>query len=478
MATISSIGIGSGLQSESIITQLVALERRPIELLQTEASKLDTRLSSFGKIQSYLDTLRSASRSLSDGSTWKAATATSGDTTAVGVKASSGSSPGSYAVQVNQLAALQMNASSALASPTTTVGQGTLTISIGRWADNLSSFTPKAGTTSVDITIGPGEDTLEKVRDKINNTSDLGVRASIVNDAGGSRLVLQSRATGAENGFRIQVADGDANNADNSGLSRLAYDPENAAAVSTRSQAGRNATATINGLAVESATNSLDNVLDGVSLTLGKVTTGPVDVTVSRDTAAMKGSIDTFVKAYNDLVTMLRDQTKYVADSKSAGPLQGDRTAISILSQLRSAMSTSSSASSVFQRASDIGLSPQTDGTLKVTGSKLDAALGKLDDLQKFFATATDVSTTNGLGDRLRQLTDRLLGTEGAIPSRQEGLRKLKSINGDRQQALEDRVAQTEKRLRAQYQALDTSMARLSSLQNYVSQQITNWNKS
>lgn len=478
MATLSSIGIGSGLDANSIVTQLVALERRPIELLQTEAGKLDTRLSSFGKIQSYLDTLRTASRNLGDSNTWKAATATSGDATAVGVKASAGSSPGSYAVQVTQLAALQMNASSALATPATVLGQGTLTISIGRWADNLSSFTPKSGSTSIDITIGPGEDTLEKVRDKINSTANAGVRASIVNDASGSRLVLQSSTSGAENGFRIEVADDDGNDADNAGLSRLAYDPANAAAVSTRSQAARNASATINGLVVESASNALDNVIDGVSLTLGKMTTGTVDVTVSRDTAAMKTSVDGFVKAYNDLIGLLREQTRYVADSKTAGPLQGDRTAISILGQLRSAMSGSSSASSVFARASDIGLSPQADGTLKVTGTKLDAALGKIDELQKFFSTVTDSPATNGLGDRLRKLTDGLLGTEGAVTSRQEGLRKLKSLNGDRQQALEDRVAQTEKRLRAQYQALDASMARLSSLQNYVSQQITNWNKS
>lgn len=478
MATITSTGIGSGLDVNSIVTQLVALERRPIQQLQAEANQLDARLSSFGRIQSNLDALRTASRTLSDASTWKAASASSSDSTAVGATVASGSTPGSYSVNVTGLAAAQMNATSALASASTVVGQGTLTFDIGTWASDLSGFTPKAGTSSVSITIGPGEDTLEKVRDKINATSGLAVRATIVNDATGARLVMQSRTTGAENGFRIQVSDDDGVDDNNAGLSRLAYDPENAVTVSTRNQPGANARATINGLPVESATNTLSNVIDGVSLTLGKITATPVDVTVSRDTSSMRKSIDGFVSAYNDLVKLLREQTRYDAGSKQAGPLQGDRTAIAIMGQLRQAMGASSTASAVFGRASDIGLSVQTDGTIKSTTSKLDAALGNLDELQKFFATATTSSATNGLADRLRRLSDALINTDGALPARQEGLRKLKSANSDRQEVLEDRVAATEKRLRAQYQTLDANMARLSSLQNYVGQQITNWNKS
>lgn len=478
MATITSTGIGSGLDVNSIVSQLVALERRPIDQLKAEASDLDARLSSFGRIQSNLDSLRNAARTLTDTSTWNAASGASSDGSAVGVTVSAGSSPGSYAVNVTALATAQMNASTAVAGATTPLGQGTLTIDIGTWADDLSTFTPKSGSSSVSITIGPGEDTLEKVRDKINNTSGLAVRATIVNDASGARLVMQSRATGAENGFRVQVADDDAVDDDSAGLSRLAYDPANGVDVGHRNQPATNAKATINGLAVESATNVMANVIDGVSLTLAKKTTGPVDVTVSRDTASMRKSIDTFVGAYNDLVKLLRDQTRYDAASKSAGTLQGDRTAIAILGQLRSAMGESSTASSVFGRASDIGLSIQTDGTIKTTGSKLDSAMGNLAELQKFFATSATLSSANGLADRLRKLSDSMISTDGALPSRQDGLRKLKTSNSDRQQVLEDRVAATEKRLRKQYQTLDANMARLSSLQNYVGQQVANWNKS
>lgn len=478
MATLSSIGVGSGLDVNSIITQMMSLERVPITQLQTESGKIDARLSAFGRIQSALDGVRSAARTLGDTNTWRAVGAASSDATAIGVTASAGSSPGSYAVKVDALAASQMNAGSAVANAQTAIGVGTLTIDIGRWADDLSGFTPKTGSTALTITIDPGEDTLEKIRDKINNSADAPVRASIVNDAAGARLVLQSSQTGAENGFRVSVSDADGNHADDSGLSRLAYDPAGGAAVSTRTQPARNARATINGLAVEATTNSLANVIDGVSLTLGKVTAGTVDLTVTRDTASMRKSIDGFVSSYNDLVKLVRDQTKYDATSKNAGTLQGDRTAVNLLAQLWRTLGDSSSASSVFARASDIGLSVQTDGTLKVEGSKLDSGFANLAELQNFFTAATDNPSSTGLAQRLRQLADQLLGSDGAMSSRQEGLRKQKTANGLRQEALEDRVAQTEKRLRAQYQALDASMAKLSRLSGFVNQQVTNWNKS
>lgn len=477
MATISSIGLGSGLDVDTIITQLVALERTPIKQLQAEATKIDSKLSAFGRIQSSLDALRTAVRTLTDSSTWRAASTTSSDPAAVTVSATPGSTPGSYAVQVNALATAQMNATSAVAGTSTPIGEGTLTIDVGSWAADLSGFTPRDGSSAITITIGPGEDTLEKIRDKINNTSGVPVRASIVNDASGARLVLQSRETGEASGFRVQVADADGNDADASGLSRLAYDPPQGAAANALTQAGRNASATINGLVVESASNAFSNVIDGVSLTLSKVTSGTVDITVNRDTTSMRKSIDNFVGAYNDVIKLIREQTRYDATSGSAGTLQGDRTAVGLLSQLRASIGESSGASSVFRRLSDIGLSIQTDGTLKLASSTLDEGFGKLDELQKFFAGDDATPGYSGLAVRLRALTEKLLGTDGAMSTRQDSLRQIKSSNTKRQATLEDRVTLTEQRLRAQYQALDASMAKLNNLSNYVSQQITLWNK-
>ena len=478
MATITSIGVGSGLDANSIINALLSVERKPIELLQTEAKSLDAQLSSFGKIQSYLDSMRTAANKLKTGSTWTVTGATSSNTAAVTATSSSGTSPGSYSVNVSQLAAAQMTASPGVASATTAVGQGTLRIQLGSWNTAGDDFTEKAGSSAVDITIGPEDDTLEGIRDKINGTANLGVRASIVNDAGGARLVLQSTTTGESNGFRVQVVgDADLDDEDAGGLSSLAYDPETFAPASTRPQAAQNAKATINNLAVESATNTLDNVIDGVSLKLAAQTTSAVNVTVTRDTASMKTAVQDFITAYNGLVGLVRDQTKYDAGSKTAGTLQGDRTAITLQNQLRGMTSATSSASTTYARASDIGLDIQTDGTIKLNSSKLDAALANPEELSKFFGKVGGTSATDGLGERLQKLATTWTAFEGALTDRTAGLKKRMDLNSDRQAQLEQRITATETRLRAQYSALDTRMAQLTGLQSYVSQQVTNWNK-
>ncbi len=477
MASITSIGLGSGLDANSIISQLVTLERQPINLLKTAASSLQTKVSSFGKMQSYLDSLNTAAASLKTASTWKASTATSSNTAAVLATSSSGSSAGSYNVNVDKLAVAQMAASSALPTSKSTLGAGTLNIDIGRWADDQSSFTVgSTGTVSIAIDAG---DTLEKVRDKINALDSSRISASIVNDANGARLVFKSDASGAANGFRVQVSDDDGDNGDNNGLSRLAFDPANGANGMARTQAGQNAKGSINGLEVESSTNTFDNVIDGVSLTFAATTASnsPVSVTVADDTAAMGNAVKGFVNAYNTLMGFIRDQTKFVEGSTAVN-LQGDRTAIGLQQELRSLVSAGSSASSAFGRASDLGMDVQKDGTIKLNETKLTKALANPAEVAKFFNADGPTAATDGLAERVTGMARNWLDTEGALTNRQEGLKKLLSINSKRQEAMETRVAATEKRLRAQYTALDTSMSKLTSLQNYVGQQITNWNKS
>ncbi|MCA0244480.1 MAG: flagellar filament capping protein FliD [Proteobacteria bacterium] len=474
MATISSLGLGSGLDSETIVSKLVALEKQPITDLQTAAGKLQTKLSSFGKIQSYLDSLNSAASALNGSTLWRGSTASSSNSSAVQATSSTGSSAGAYAVNVSQLASSQMAATGAWSSSTSTVGAGTLSFDIGSWNADATSFSASGSTVSIDI---EATDTLENVRDKINAVDNLGVSASIVNDANGARLVLKSDDSGTSHGFRVQVSDGDGNNADAAGLSMLAYDPANGAGVMTRTQAAQNAKGSINGLEVESETNSLSNVIDGVSLTFGSVTTSAVSVTVSNDTDSMKSAVNSFVNAYNGLMGYLRDQTKYVEGSTSTN-LQGDRTAIGLQQQVRSILAASSSASSAFVRASEIGLDVQKDGTIKLNDAKLSSALAKPDELRKFFGADGATAGEDGLTQRVADVAKGWLDVDGSLTARQQGLQKLIDINQDRQDAMQKRVDAMEKRLRAQYSALDTSMSQLSTLQNYVEQQITNWNKS
>jgi len=478
MATISSIGIGSGLDIESVIRQLVAVERTPVNQLQKEATSLQTRLSTYGKLQSGMAALRDAASALTRATTWGATTGASSDAAAVAVNTGSSTRPGTYAIEVQRLAAPQSNATGVYASADSLVGEGTLHIELGTWAAGQGSFTPRPGGSVVDITVGPPAESLAQLRDKIN-ASNSGVVASVLTDASGARLVLRSAATGEANGFRIAVSDTDGNNSDGIGLSALAFDPSAGILTMAQALAAANAAASLNGLPIASTSNTLSDVLDGITLTLGKVTTAPVLVEAKPDTASIRQAMDNFVSAYNELNKLVAEQTKYDAASKTAGVLQGDSAAVSMRAQMRSLMGSNSSASTMFTRVADIGFDVQSDGSIKINETKLANGMANLDEMKKLFSSSDLlVPANNGIAVQLRAMADQVLGIEGSISSRTEGLRKRLDMNQDRQDMLNDRIAMVEKRLRAQYTALDRQMASLTSLSNYVSQQISAMNQS
>lgn len=472
MASITSIGIGSGLDIESMISQLVAVERAPVTKLQAQASSLQTQLSTYGKLQSGMAALRDAAAALTRAGTWGATTGSSSDAAAVSATTGSNTLPGSYSIEVQRLASVQSNATGVFASADALVGQGTLHIELGTWSADQSSFTPKAGTSAVDISVGPPAESLAQLRDKIN-ASNSGVVASVLTDASGARLVLRSAATGEANGFRVGVTDSDGNNVDGIGLSALAFDPSASILTMAQALAAANAAASLNGLPISSAGNTLSDVLDGMTLNLGKVTTAPVLVEAKSDTTSIRKALDTFVSAYNDLNKLLAEQTKYDANSKTAAPLQGDSAAVSMRAQMRSLLGGSSGASSMFGRLAQVGFDVQTDGSIKLDETKLANGLANLGEMRKLFANSDTVTASNnGIAVQLRAMADQVLSIDGSISSRTEGLRKRLELNEDRQEKLEDRITLVEKRLRSQYTALDKQMASLNSLSSYVTQQI------
>lgn len=477
MGSVTSIGIGSGLQVEEIIKGLMKIENRPVDALKTRGADIDAKISAFGALTSAMEDFQSASVTLAGIGTWNAMTGTSGNASAVGVTTSPGASAGSYAVEVQQLATAQSISSKSYTAATSPVGSGTLKIELGTWATGNTAFTPNSGgkTLSVDVTAA---DTLTTLRDKLNALG-AGVNASILNDASGARLVINSRDTGATNGFRITTTDGDGTDTDNLGLSALAFDPPNATSATTLRQSGTDAQATINGLPVTSASNTLANVVEGVTLTLGAKTTSPVSVGIAPDTDKVKKALTEFTKAYNSLTTLLSAQTKYDDATKKAGLLQGDSTAVALQRQLRSLVGATTPASSMYQTLSSVGVSLQADGTLAVDDTKFGTALsGNLAEVRKLF-TATDLTngSRSGIGTQLRKFSDSVLSVEGSLTSRAESLNKTLARNDKETSKAEDRVADVEKRLRAQYSALDTKMASLTSLNTYISNQIAAWNK-
>lgn len=472
MATLSSPGIGSGLDVNSIVKQLVALERRPIELLQSQASTIQTKLSSFGLLQSYATNMRDIADKLSKPDFWTATAATSSDSAAVAVSSTATATAASYVVEVSQLAKTQNLASKAYANSSAVVGSGTLQIELGSWDDALTTFTPDPTKLPGNITIGVAENTLDGIRAKIN-AANAGVTASIVTDASGSKLVLTSTTTGAVSAVRITATDDDGVNTDAAGLSALAFNPPVAPGQMAQTQVARNAMATINGLAITSATNKLDNVISGATLTLAKVTTAPVEVKVALDKGAISKAVSDFAKAFSDINGYINTQTKYDPASKRAAALQGDRATLTLQSSLRGVFLDSSSASSVFSRLSDVGLQLQADGSLKVNDSKLTLALADPTELAKVFSsTASADSAEHGFAVRVKSLAGSLIANDGAITTRTKGLRDNVARNTTQQQKLEARVAMTEQRLLKQYAALDAIMAQTNATNSALSQSL------
>jgi len=474
---ISSPGIGSGLDVNSIVSQLVALERRPLAQLRTAATFIETQISAFGRVQSLVSALRDAAQTLARPGLWTQTSAGSNQPAGFTASASAGAAPGAYELQVTQLARAQSLASAAFASGSAVVGAGRLTIERGHWSEAdpatpgaLPAFTPQASGAPVVLDFDDPATTLEAVRDRIN-AARAGVTASIVRDTSGARLTLRSDSTGTEHALRLRATALDGS-ALTGGLGALAYAPDaDGSGGMQQTQAAANARATINGLAVESASNRFDNVIDRVSFTAVGVMASAGTLTVSNDSGAQRAAVQGFVAAYNALNSFLVEQTRFDETRRVGGTLQGDSTALSLRSQLRGLLrETGGSGLNFFELLSRRGDAPR-DGTLTLDTARLDAALANPGTLGRLFSG--DGADVAGIATRFRQAGDRLLGADGALSNRREGLNSRLRRNQDEQERVNDRVERTRVRLLQQYQSLDVRLGQMTSLSNLVGQQMT-----
>lgn len=388
MVGISSAGIGSGLDIEGIIGSLMAAERIPLTKVSQERTAINTKISIYGIIKNSFADLKSAADKLSNLSNLNPLKVTSSDDKQVAATASASAAKGTYSIQVSQLAKAQSVAVSSVATADTTVGTGSLTITLGSYDSGSNTFTNNPDKTPVTINIGTGQQTLDGIRQAIND-SNSGVTASIINDGTGARLVLTSKETGAVNGFKLEVADADGNNTDTAGLSRLAFDPTAAVGSGKNAsslQVAQNANFTINNLAVSKASNTVTDAVQGLTLNLKAVTTTAVNLEVGLDDTALKTTLDGFVSAYNKIRGNLKDQQQKDATlSKETTPSTLERGLRNILREQVAQYGLG---------LSDIGLSFDKDGVLSLNKSKLDSAVAADPSiLEKVFtntATSTD----------------------------------------------------------------------------------------
>ena len=468
MATISSLGVGSGgLDTKSIVAQLVALEKAPLVGIQVRAAAVNARISAFGQIKSLISTLSDAASTLNSVTTFNAVTTTSSDTTTVTATAIGGTAANSFSVKVDSLATAQSTASGALLPVGGALGAGTLRLQLGKWTVSPASFTPQAGVASVDITVS-ATDTVNDVASKINGAG-AGVTATVLNDASGQRLLLRSSNTGESAGFQLTVpTDADGNSADASGLSRVV--------VGASMQNGQDAKIEINGISVTSSTNKFADVVSGVTLTAVAPSSTSAQVEVAANKGVLTAAVTKFVAAYNKVNDMITELTKFEPASKATGMLQGDSTAIGLQNAL-SGILQSTTSGSAYSRLADIGITQQLGGDLEVDSAKLNTALANGDEVKKLFKNDNGNTLTNGVAMKFSKFASGLLATDGLFTSKDASLKRALVSNAKEQASVNAKAALVEKNLTRRYSALDLQLSSLNALSSYVTQQVAQWNR-
>jgi flagellar hook-associated protein 2 len=412
-----ALGVGSSLDVNSLVTQLMAAEQQPIAALATKEAKYQSQLTAYGSLKGALSTFQSSVAALSNPTKFTAVSASITDTSLATVSASSSAIAGVYSVSVDQLAQSQKLQSSALSATSTTLGSGTLTISFGTYTYNnnapptINGFTLNPDKATKTVTIAPSQSSLSGVQNAIN-AANVGVSANIINNGTGYHLVITSTDSGISNAVRITVADSsDSDNTDVLGLSRLTYNPAGSPAITrlTQSTEPKNALLTVDGISISKASNAITDAIAGVNLNLQK--SGTSNMTVKQDTASIQSAVQAFVAAYNSLNSTISNLSKYDLVNKKAAVLTGDSALNSLKSQLRTVFNTPlSKAGGGLTALSDVGIIFQKDGTLALNTSKLNsvmndpskdvstlfAAIGKpSDSLIRFNNSTTD--TKNGI---------------------------------------------------------------------------------
>ncbi|KQX95147.1 flagellar hook protein [Rhodanobacter sp. Root480] len=440
---LTSMGVGSGLDVATLVDKLVAAKKAPQQdQITNQAALANTQLSGLGQIGAALSALQSAMASLTDGSAFNARTVSAGDADVLSAISSGSPVSGSYKIDVSQLATSLKASSAAFANSSAAVGTGTLTLTVGEQ--------------SMSLDLSDGNNSLAQVRDAINKASDNpGVTATIVNGTDGAHLVLSGSRTGVANGFTVSSTGGDG------GLAALNYDAAassgNALNVITVAQ---DAEYTIDGLAGHSATNSVAGAVDGLTFNLVKA--GETTVTVANDNSKATSALTNLVNTYNSFVGIYQNLTKYDATSKTAGAMIGDATINGISNTLARLVGGSANGSSL----SELGISLQVDGTLKLDKDALTKAMsdgGKL--AGKLFGG------DDGFAAKLNSQLDQWVGSNGVLNSRTDSIsQQLKDLSVQ-QTTLNTRMADLTARYQAQFSALDTLMSKLNSTSSYLQQQ-------
>lgn len=377
---IAAPGVGSNLDINTIVTKLMEVEQQPVTALDNKEASFKAKLSAYGILRGALASFQSTVTALSTAASRVTFAATATDTTILSATANAESSAGSYDLNVTKLAQAQSLVVAGQTSSTTAIGSGaatTLTFRFGTITGGTATngvysgatFTADPGASAKTVTIDASNNTLQGIKDAVN-AANIGVKASIVKDGSASpyRLVFQSTSSGAAHSMQIGVA-GDA-----SISSLLGHDPAGTQHL-IETAAAQDAELMMNGVPIKSATNTVSDAIQGVTIKL--LNAGTTTLTVARDTSSIRKGIDAFVKSYNELDGGIRALTKFDAQTKQGGALLGDGAARTIQNEIRRLLGSAAGTgeSNTIDTLSDIGIQFQRDGSLLLDASKLDKAL-------------------------------------------------------------------------------------------------------
>nr|WP_281388438.1 flagellar filament capping protein FliD [Undibacterium jejuense] len=398
---------------DSIISKLMAIESQPLTAIQQKQASYNSDVTAYGALSGVISAFQSSLTTLSNPATFSNLTATSGDNAIVSASTSSVATAGTYNVNVTQLAQGQSISSAGQTSTTNTIGTGqstTVTFQFGTISGGTSSngvytgatFTQDATQSTGSITINSSNNSLQGIRDTINN-ANIGVKASIIGDGSATpyHLVFASNSTGATSSMKISVS------GDTALQGLLSNDPSGTQNFK-EINAGQSANLTINGIAVSSNTNSVSSSIQGVTLKLGKV--GTTSVSIAANTTAVTTAVNSFVTAYNNINSTIAQLTSYNTTTKAAGALLGDPTVATVQNQLRSTLSNAvTGLGGNFTYLAQIGITFQKDGSLAADAGKLQTALTN---------NFTDVG---GLFAAVGQSTDSLTRQVGSTANTKAG---------------------------------------------------------
>ena len=450
--TISASGIGSGVDILGLVDQLVAAERqRPEQLFSQRETLLQDQISAIGKLKSALSTFQDSLAGLSTAASFIAYSASSSDSTIATATANSTASAGSYVVNLNtglghQLAsAHKVITNTGFAdADTVSVGSGNITIA----NNNGGSFT---------INVGSGSDTLNKVRDAINNDSNnFGVSATVLTVSDGmggteSKLVLTANDTGLNNELTVTADPG-----------VTAFDSANL----TQINPALDAIFTVDGQDVVSASNTVSGVISGVDIQL--VGEGTATLTVSSDEDTVVANVQSFVDAFNKLRAVFNETTDY--NDGSPAPLFSDSTIKGLNGNIRDILLSSVSTTlGTYGSLAEVGISTNDAGELELDTTELKSAL------QADFNGVSEIFTSSsGIVAQLEAKLEPYTQFAGLLDSKTESLNSRQDLIDAARERLDYRLTKLEDRLRAQFIAMDALVQSLNSTGSFLTQQLAN----